>query len=79
VKLYFEPPFVLVAWCLTKHRDNFAFAVNFTFVAFDMLPFSERKVCMLRNGVLDSARKQYFILGSKELHLILDLNYNSIH
>jgi hypothetical protein len=43
VKLYFEPPCVLVAWCLIEHIGNFAFAVNFTFAAFDILSFSEGK------------------------------------
>jgi hypothetical protein len=62
MKLYFEHPCVLVAWCLIKHRGSFAFAVNFTFAAFDIMPFSEGKACMMRNRVLDSARKQYFIL-----------------
>ena len=49
MKLYFEPPCVLVDWCLIKHRCNFAFAVNFTLATFDLLTFSEGKGCMLRN------------------------------
>ena len=57
-----KPHCVLVAWCLIKHRGVFVFAVNFTFEAFYILPFSEGKGCMLRNRVLDSARYQYFIL-----------------
>jgi hypothetical protein len=47
---------------LIKHRGNFAFAEKFTFSGFNILPFGEGKGCMLRNRVLDSARKQYFIL-----------------
>jgi len=57
MKLYFEPPCVLVDWCLIKHRRKFAFAVNFTFSALDLLPFSEGNGCMLRNIDLDSSSK----------------------